>query len=87
MHELKHCALCGEKLEDVMVEYLERYKPQVGTIIFGNVPAKRCPGCGERYYSSKVALVIDKVMNGKAKPPMTVKLPLYPMDETLAMAV
>ena len=87
MRELKYCVLCGGELEDVVVEYLEKYKSQTGTIIFGNVPAKRCLECGERYYLSKVALEIDNVMNGKVKPPKTVKLPLYPMDETLAMAV
>jgi len=28
---------------------------------------------------------LDNVMNGKVKPLKTVKLPLYPMDETLEL--
>lgn len=55
------------EVEKIVVEYLERYHPEVGAVVFGNVPAKRCKECGERFYKSEVAITMDKVLQEKIK--------------------
>lgn len=81
MRELSKCAICGGEVEETVVEYLERYHPDAGTVIFGNVPAKRCKECGERFYKSDTAIIMDKVLQEKIKAKKTIELPFYPIKE------
>ncbi|MDI6792650.1 MAG: YgiT-type zinc finger protein [bacterium] len=73
------CVRCGAEMEETVLEYFDCYPPQLGHIIFKDIPAKKCPECGEVYFSVKVNQTIDKVITEKIKAPQKVAVPLYPM--------
>ena len=44
--------------------------------VFKNVPAKVCEQCGEKYFSSKIYGIIDKLLKEKSKPDETMVVPV-----------
>jgi len=70
-------------MEKTILEYFDCYPPQLGHIIFKDIPAKKCPECGEVYFSARVNQAIDKVIKEKFEAPKRVTLPLYPMENYL----
>jgi len=48
--------------------------------VFKNVPAKVCE-CGEKYFSSKVYGIIDKLLKEKSKPDETMVVPVMSLKK------
>ncbi|MFN0063722.1 MAG: YgiT-type zinc finger protein [Myxococcaceae bacterium] len=70
------CEYCSAELH-AQEEPVTVYRHRAGDhFIFEQVPARVCPRCGERYFSSHVAREMDRVMKKpSARRPM-VKVPV-----------
>ena len=59
------CKYCGnDKMIDSTTTHVVNIKDY--TIIIKNVPCEECVQCGEKYYTNKVAALLDDIVN-KAK--------------------
>lgn len=79
---VKRCGVCGgQNVRVTNLPEVMRHRDDVGTIIFGDVPAQECVDCGERFFPSEVALAMDKVIRDRVKAQRTIELPYFPMHE------
>ncbi|MBI3923094.1 MAG: YgiT-type zinc finger protein [Armatimonadetes bacterium] len=88
MFKLTHCGICGGELEDVVVAKVSRFREQVGTVVFEEVPVQQCRECKEQYLSAEVLEGMERVLR-KGKPaPHTalVEVPAYPPNAYLIPA-
>jgi YgiT-type zinc finger domain-containing protein len=60
------CQVCGGAVKEQTVN-LDLWKKEKLYVI-KNVPAKVCEQCGEKYFSSKIYGIIDKLLKEKSKP-------------------
>jgi len=68
------CQFCGGgvKKESVSIDLWKKEK----LYIFKNVPAKVCEQCGEKYFSSKIYGLIDRLLKENSKPDETMIVPV-----------
>ena len=55
--------------------------------VFKNVPAKVCEQCGEKYFSSKIYGIIDRLLKDKSKPDETMIVPVLSLEKFAEEAV
>ena len=79
--EKGECDFCGGDLRDAFVEYETDNHPKLGTVIFHNVPVKKCLDCSEVYYSAQVMKTMEKALKGEIFPQATVTFPLFDLFE------
>ena len=51
-------------------------------LVVERVPAKVCDNCGERVFSPAVAKKLQALGKGRKKPPRTVKVPVFSLEES-----
>ncbi len=73
------CQFCGGTLMKKTVN-LDLWKKEE-LYVFKNVPAKVCAQCGERYFSSKIYGIIDKLLKKKSKPDETMEVPVLSLQK------
>ncbi len=49
--------------------------------VIRNVPAKVCEQCGEKYFSSKIYGIIDKLLKERSKPDDTMIVPVLSLKK------
>ncbi len=82
---VRKCGRCGsDQIRTVRLAHVLRHRDDIGTIVFGDVPAQQCGDCGERFFPSEVALAMDKLIRERAKATRTIELPYFPMGEVAA---
>ena len=72
------CQFCGGAVKKKTVS-LDLWKKEK-LYVFKNVPAKVCEQCGEKYFSSKIYGIIDKLLKNKSKPDETMEVPVLSLD-------
>ena len=72
------CQFCGGTLKKKTVS-LDLWKKEK-LYVFKNVPAKVCEQCGEKYFSSKIYGIIDKLLKMKSKPDETMVVPVLSLE-------
>ena len=73
------CQFCGSTVNKKMVS-LDLWKKEK-LYVFKNVPAKVCEQCGEKYFSSKIYGIIDKLLKEKSKPDETMVVPVISLKK------
>ncbi|MCZ7383665.1 MAG: type II toxin-antitoxin system MqsA family antitoxin [Candidatus Methanoperedens sp.] len=73
------CQFCGGALKKQTVN-LDLWKKEKLYVI-KNVPAKVCEQCGEKYFSSKIYGIIDKLLKEKSKPDDTMVVPVLSLKK------
>ncbi len=68
------CQFCGGNVKKKTVS-LDLWKKEK-LYIFKNVPAKVCEQCGEKYFSSKIYGIIDRLLKENLKPDETMVVPV-----------
>ena len=73
-HKYGDCSLCGGKVieKNVSVDYRSGKE----LIIFEHVPAGVCQQCGEKYYTAKVAKVLEQMAMDKSSPGKVIAVPV-----------
>jgi YgiT-type zinc finger domain-containing protein len=87
MFRVTSCIVCGQRrLEDTVIKHLERYMPEVGIVVFENIPAQRCLNCGEEYIAGEVLKKIDTILKKgiKTDKRVSIEVPAYPFEVFLA---
>jgi YgiT-type zinc finger domain-containing protein len=70
----ENCQFCGGTLMKKTV-HLDLWRKEE-LYVLKNVPAKVCDQCGEKYFSSKIYGIIDKLLKEKSKPDETMVVPV-----------
>ncbi|CAG0964461.1 hypothetical protein METP3_01049 [Methanosarcinales archaeon] len=73
------CQFCGGVVNNKTVS-LDLWKKEK-LYVFKNVPAKVCEQCGEKYFSSKIYGIIDKLLKEKSKPGETIVVPVISLKK------
>ena len=73
------CQFCGGNVIKKTIS-LDLWKKEE-LYIFKNVPAKVCEQCGEKYFSSKIYGIIDKLLKKKSKPDETMEVPVLSLKK------
>ena len=73
------CQFCGGVVNKKTVS-LDLWKKEK-LYVFKNVPAKVCEQCGEKYFSSKIYGIIDKLLKEKSKPDETMVVPVISLKK------
>ena len=73
------CQFCGGIVTKKTVS-LDLWKKEK-LYVFKSVPAKVCEQCGEKYFSSKVYGIIDKLLKEKSKPDETMVVPVMSLKK------
>jgi YgiT-type zinc finger domain-containing protein len=73
------CQFCGGTVKKQTVN-LDLWKKEKLYVI-KNVPAKVCEQCGEKYFSSKIYGIIDKLLKEKSKPDDTMVVPVLSLKK------
>ena len=82
---VNRCGSCGsDHLRVVSLPQVIRRRVDIGTLVFGDVPAQECLDCGERFFPSEVAMAMDKVIRERGAATRTIELPFFPMREFAA---
>lgn len=68
------CQLCSGTVKKKTVS-LDLWRKE-NLYVFKNVPAKVCEQCGEKYFSSKIYGIIDKLLKENSKPDETMIVPV-----------
>lgn len=74
--EQDFCEYCDTELKEVeklVTVYRHRREQH---FIFQKVPARVCPGCGERYFSARVVREMDRLMQTPAAQTNLAQVPL-----------
>ena len=74
MHKPKVCGICGGELVEKVIPHYEDYSPEIGTIVYENVPVFRCTSCGEEWLSWNVIKRMEEISEGRTKAPRKVKI-------------
>ncbi len=80
---LTRCPLCAGPVQHVAIRELPRRRPDGTCVMFADVPATRCEGCGEQFFASEVALAMQHVLSGRTRVRKRVELPLYRLPARL----
>lgn len=80
----KRCGLCGGTLKEVTIERHERFREEVGTVMFQNVPMLECRKCSERWLTPEVIKAMEAVLEGKVAPTGIVEIEVPAYDFALA---
>ena len=73
------CQFCGGAVKKKTVN-LDLWKKEK-LYVFKNVPAKVCEQCGEKYFSSKIYGIIDKLLKENSKPDETMVVPVLSLKK------
>lgn len=73
------CQFCGGDVKKKTVS-LDLWKKKK-LYVFKNVPAKVCEQCGEKYFSSKIYGIIDRLLKEKSKPDETMVVPVLSLKK------
>ena len=85
MFKITTCGLCGGPVQDTIIPGVKRFRDNVGTVVFENVPAQECQKCSERFLSSEVLEGMEHVLHQKKPAPhmVAVEVPAYPSESYL----
>lgn len=88
MKRKRNCGVCGGSLETVIIDQIQEYSEELGTVIFEDVPALQCGECGERWFEGQVLEAIDAVLEKKPVAPkkISISVPAYPKEIYLKSA-
>lgn len=73
------CQFCGGVVMKKTVS-LDLWKKKK-LYVFKNVPAKVCEQCGEKYFSSRIYGIIDRLLKEKSKPDETMMVPVMSLKK------
>jgi YgiT-type zinc finger domain-containing protein len=73
------CQFCRGDLKNRTIS-LDLWKKEK-LYVFKNVPAKVCDQCNEKYFSSKVYGVIDRLLKENSKPDETMVVPVLSLSK------
>jgi YgiT-type zinc finger domain-containing protein len=73
------CQFCRGDLKNKTIS-LDLWKKEK-LYVFKNVPAKVCDQCNEKYFSSKVYGLIDRLLKENSKPDETMVVPVLSLSK------
>ena len=74
MHKPNVCGICGGELVENVIPVYEDYSPEIGTIVYENVPVLRCTSCGEEWLSWNLIKRMEEISEGRIRTSKKVKI-------------
>jgi len=72
----KLCGHCGTELVDAQTRVYRKTKLD-GSPFFADVPVRKCPRCGEQWFSIETIRYLEAIQRGEVEPNGSVTVPVF----------